>query len=97
MHKQESKGIIERKNFILKLEKIQDTYEIAKKRIGRGSFGEVYMCTHKATKQQRAVKILKKFKVENVANLIQEVELLKQLVYGNITAHIGSSKYYPTI
>jgi serine/threonine protein kinase len=38
---------------------LRDTYKIGKV-LGEGAFGEVRLCTHRETKEKRAVKVLKK-------------------------------------
>ena len=38
---------------------LRDAYKIGKV-LGEGAFGEVRLCTHRETKEKRAVKVLKK-------------------------------------
>ena len=53
------------------------------KTVGTGSFGQVRLAIHKATKQTRAVKILPKSKVD-LKLLINEVNILSKLSHPNI-------------
>ena len=53
------------------------------KTLGTGSFGQVRLAIHKATKQTRAVKILPKSKVD-LKLLINEVNILSKLSHPNI-------------
>eukprot|EP00922_Rhytidocystis_sp_ex-Travisia-forbesii_P018961 GHVS01028159.1.p1 GENE.GHVS01028159.1~~GHVS01028159.1.p1 ORF type:complete len:518 (+),score=63.20 GHVS01028159.1:69-1622(+) len=56
--------------------------------LGSGAFGEVLLCVDKATKAERAVKIIKKSatlsETAPAENLLLEVELLKNLDHPNI-------------
>lgn len=47
---------------------LRDVYKIGKV-LGEGAFGEVRLCTHRQTKEKRAVKVLKK---ENMDKAEQE-------------------------
>ena len=48
------------KMFVAKTEgTLRDIYKIGKV-LGEGAFGEVRLCTHRETKEKRAVKVLKK-------------------------------------
>ena len=71
---------LDRKNFIKKMEKFTEFYEINPKPIGRGTYGEVYLCRHRITKDIRAVKIIRKISMANVENFLIEIECLKTLV-----------------
>ena len=53
------------------------------KTLGTGSFGQVRLGVHKATKQVRAIKILKKSEV-NLQNLIDEISILSKLSHPSI-------------
>ncbi len=59
-------------------------YELSKT-LGRGSFGTVYLATHKETKAKYAIKIIEK---SNDSKAMQEVEILKK------TSHEFIIKYY---
>jgi len=53
------------------------------KSIGAGAFGTVRLCVHKATRQTRACKILKKAN-QDIKALQEEVEILSKLSHPNI-------------
>ena len=53
------------------------------KTLGKGSFGQVRLAVHKATKQVRAIKILKKAEV-NMDNLLNEISVLSKLSHPSI-------------
>ena len=53
------------------------------KSIGTGAFGTVRLCIHKATRQTRACKILKKA-TQDINSLKEEVEILSKLSHPNI-------------
>jgi len=53
------------------------------KTIGAGSFGQVRLAIHKATKQTRAVKIIQKTKVD-IKVLLNEINILSKLTHPNI-------------
>ena len=53
------------------------------KSIGTGAFGTVRLCVHKATRQTRACKILKKAQ-QDLKSLQEEVEILSKLSHPNI-------------
>ena len=53
------------------------------KSIGTGAFGTVRLCIHKATRQTRACKILKKA-TQDIKALQEEVEILSKLSHPNI-------------
>lgn len=57
------------------------------KRLGAGSFGEVWECEHKKTKILRAVKILRRDLLSSgneFEKIFKEVEILKKLDHPNI-------------
>ena len=58
--------------------KIRKFYRISKL-LGQGAFGEVRTCVHIELSTQRAVKIIKMTKLDDVAKKVQmnEVEILK--------------------
>ena len=64
---------------------IKDKYEMGKK-LGSGSYGQVYLCINKRTKEKVAVKVIKKGKKNNNLNqnIIQEIDILKILEHSNI-------------
>lgn len=53
------------------------------KTLGSGAFGTVRLAVHKATKQTRAVKVLKKSN-QDINLLMREVEILSKLSHPNI-------------
>ncbi len=54
--------------------------------LGKGAFGEVRRCVHKVSRSVRAVKIIKKDKLDKTERerLFVEIEILKQLDHPNI-------------
>jgi calcium-dependent protein kinase len=54
--------------------------------IGDGSFGEVRQCTHRVTKEKRAVKVLRKKNMDalDIKNLMNSVKMLRELDHPNI-------------
>lgn len=64
---------------------LRDTYKIGKV-LGEGAFGEVRLCTHRETKEKRAVKVLKKENMDEAekASMINEINILRNLDHPNI-------------
>ncbi len=62
---------------------IRDNYRFIKW-IGLGSFSEVYLCEHRVTKQRRCVKSMFWDDLNNQADLLQEIEVLKELDHPHI-------------
>lgn len=62
---------------------IRDNYRFLK-RIGNGSFSEVYLCEHRVSKHRRCVKAVFWDKISNKENLLQEIEVLKELDHPHI-------------
>jgi len=56
------------------------------KSIGKGAFGEVFLCTHYDTKEQRAVKWVKKEYLSDLETqrIVNEMNLLRSLDHPNI-------------
>eukprot|EP00826_Nyctotherus_ovalis_P038898 TRINITY_DN3685_c0_g1_i8.p2 TRINITY_DN3685_c0_g1~~TRINITY_DN3685_c0_g1_i8.p2 ORF type:complete len:202 (-),score=60.99 TRINITY_DN3685_c0_g1_i8:1021-1626(-) len=75
---------LDRKMFIRRLEKFHNCYQINPKALGKGTYGEVYLCRHKFTKEIRAVKTVMKSKMQNVNNFLMEIDCLKNLDHPNI-------------
>ena len=72
-----------REDFILhKTSPISKEY-IMGKQLGTGAFGSVRLAIHKATKQKRAVKVLKKTE-DNKQFVLDEINILSKLVHPNI-------------
>ena len=59
---------------------IQDDYTIISK-LGKGTFGSVYLGLHKRTGIERAIKTLSKKNIENPEKMLEEVNILKDLVF----------------
>lgn len=63
-------------------------YEISPKSLGYGSYGEVYLCEHKRSKEKRAVKIIdKRYLSKSMIQkktVLNEVDILKTLDHPNI-------------
>ena len=71
--------------FSMKTTPLLDDYE-SKDKLGEGSFGEVKLMVHKKTRVERAVKIIKKHKLnkEEKEQMMMEVSILKTLDHPNI-------------
>ena len=80
MEKKQTKIKLDRKMFIKKLDKFQDHYTVNPKPLGKGTYGEVYLCMHRITKEVRAVKTISKHNMQNVDDFLHEIECLKNLV-----------------
>lgn len=54
--------------------------------LGEGAFGEVRVCTHRETKEKRAVKVLKKESMDAAeqAAMLNEINTLRDLDHPNI-------------
>mmetsp|Transcript_27553 Transcript_27553/g.64214 ORF Transcript_27553/g.64214 Transcript_27553/m.64214 type:complete len:500 (+) Transcript_27553:23-1522(+) len=64
--------------------KIQETYDVDKKKIGEGSYGTVCVCVNKATKQKRAVKALSKTQMKNIEKFKEEIRIMTVMDHPNI-------------
>lgn len=64
---------------------LRDVYKIGKV-LGEGAFGEVRLCTHRTTKEKRAVKVLPRASMDKEAEktLLNEINTLKSLDHPNI-------------
>ena len=80
----ESSVTFMRKDFITKSETIKDAYDVSAKALATGTYGAVHQCTHKITKVKRAVKIIPKYKMTDICNFLDEIELLKTVDHPHI-------------
>ena len=64
---------------------LRDIYKIGKV-LGEGAFGEVRLCTHRQTKEKRAVKVLKKEAMDKAEteSMLNEINTLRNLDHPNI-------------
>lgn len=64
---------------------LRDVYKIGSV-LGEGAFGEVRLCTHRETKEKRAVKVLKKENMDKQEQmtLMNEINTLRGLDHPNI-------------
>lgn len=64
---------------------LYDHYQVGKS-LGRGAFGEVFLCKHYESKDQRAVKWIKKEYLDDKAKeaIIGEINILKTLDHPSI-------------
>ena len=64
---------------------LRDVYKIGQQ-LGEGAFGEVRKCTHRETKEVRAVKVLKKESMDQSEkeSMLNEIKILKSLDHPNI-------------
>jgi len=72
---------ISKKTFITKQEHIEDFYKIDAKQLGSGNFGVVRKAMHKVSKQERAIKIVPKSKIRDLARFKTEVDILRTVVF----------------
>lgn len=75
---------LKRKDFIKKADSIKDYYDVDTKPLASGSYGAVHICTQKETKAKRAVKIIPKYKLNNLESFLNEVELLRMVDHPHI-------------
>lgn len=78
-------GILIKKStmIIQNLHDLEDEYEI-KDKLGSGSYGIVKSCIHKTTGQERAVKIIDKSKIKNMAQFRTEIKILQTLDHPHV-------------
>lgn len=91
--KKESKGSVKRTSTGILIKKstmivqnfrdLQEEYKIGEK-LGSGSYGVVNSCTHITTGQERAVKIIEKKKIKNIAQFRTEIKILQTLDHPNV-------------
>ena len=79
--KSEPKIKLEKKLFIQQSKKIQEHYLIDEDNLlWQGETGVLAKCLHKATKTERAVKIVFKYLLQDFDMFIEEIQKLKELV-----------------
>jgi calcium-dependent protein kinase len=72
-------------NFIIDNKgKLQDFYDVDKKKIGEGSYGSVSKAKNKSTGAQRAVKSISKQQMKNLERFKQEIAIMKMMDHPNI-------------
>jgi len=64
--------------------KIQDFYDIDKKKLGEGSYGSVSKAKNKSTGQIRAVKNIAKAQMKNIERFKMEIKIMKDMDHPNI-------------
>ena len=68
------------------------------KKLGEGSFGEVWLVRHKLLQKDYAMKIIEKSPYSNIKQIINEIEILKQLDHPNILKilefYLTEDKFY---
>ena len=78
-------------------QEIETIYEKIKK-LGEGSFGEVWLVRHKILGKEFAMKIIQKSPDSNINQIKNEIEILKQLDHPNILKildfHLTNDKFY---
>ena len=73
-----------------------DVYEInGSSRLGKGSYGSVYLATHRITHDERAVKVMNVDRVTSyyLRKLHTEISILRSLDHPNIVSRCSSSIY----
>ena len=92
---------IQKKSFINKLENVGETYTLDPKLIGSGNYGVVRKAVHKLSQQERAIKIIPKSKIRDLARFKGEVDILRTVVLLSVLSQIlkavGSSKRCETV
>eukprot|EP00450_Noctiluca_scintillans_P000703 CAMPEP_0194482798 /NCGR_PEP_ID=MMETSP0253-20130528/4573_1 /TAXON_ID=2966 /ORGANISM="Noctiluca scintillans" /LENGTH=499 /DNA_ID=CAMNT_0039322359 /DNA_START=67 /DNA_END=1566 /DNA_ORIENTATION=- len=64
--------------------RIQDSYDIDRKKIGQGSYGSVSKAKHKATNQIRAVKTMSKSRLKDIERFRLEIAVMKMMDHPSI-------------
>jgi calcium-dependent protein kinase len=67
-----------------KLDRIQDVYNLEKKKLGEGSYGSVCKATHKSTGVERAIKTIAKKNMKNIERFKKEIAIMKIMDHPNI-------------
>ena len=80
-----NKGILIKKSTLIiqNLKELEEEYSVGDK-LGSGSYGIVKSWIHKETKQERAVKIIEKKKIKNMAQFRTEIKILQTLDHPNV-------------
>lgn len=80
-----NQGILIKKSTMIvqNLRDLEEEYDIGDK-LGSGSYGIVKQCLHKVTGQERAVKIIEKKKIKNMAQFRTEVTILQTLDHPHV-------------
>lgn len=80
-----NQGILIKKSTMIvqNLRDLEDEYDVGDQ-LGSGSYGIVKSCTHRDTSQERAVKIIEKKKIKNMAQFRTEITILQTLDHPNI-------------
>ncbi|AFZ79295.1 protein kinase domain containing protein [Theileria equi strain WA] len=63
---------------------ISDVYQLSTDKLGKGSYGSVVKGRHKETNVIRAVKVIKKSRIENGMRMKREIQIMKTLDHPNI-------------
>ncbi|BAM40130.1 calcium-dependent protein kinase [Theileria orientalis strain Shintoku] len=69
---------------LLNGKRIEDVYDLAEDKLGKGSYGNVIKGVHKQSGATRAVKIIRKAKIENAMRMKREIQIMKKLDHPNI-------------
>jgi len=64
--------------------KINEFYDMDKKKLGEGSYGTVCKAKHKATQAVRAIKSISKAQMKNLDRFKQEIAIMKMMDHPNI-------------
>eukprot|EP00928_Gymnodinium_smaydae_P018455 TRINITY_DN17022_c0_g1_i2.p1 TRINITY_DN17022_c0_g1~~TRINITY_DN17022_c0_g1_i2.p1 ORF type:complete len:506 (+),score=149.06 TRINITY_DN17022_c0_g1_i2:127-1644(+) len=83
--KEVKEGGFSSSNFIIaNTGRLQDFYDMDRKKLGEGSYGAVYKATNNATSAVRAVKSISKEQMKNIARFKQEISIMKMMDHPNI-------------
>ncbi|UKK02090.2 calcium-dependent protein kinase [Theileria orientalis] len=80
---------LDRSNLVLQTalvngKSIEDVYNLAEDKLGKGSYGNVIKGVHRLSGATRAVKIIRKAKIENAMRMKREIQIMKKLDHPNI-------------
>lgn len=70
--------------------RIQEFYDIERKRIGEGSFAAVFAACNKSTGFERAIKVLNKTQKRNIPKFHEEIHIMKHVDHPNIIKYYES-------